>query len=469
MPAISLSLSMAWCHHIKNLLIKWPGALHLFYKLPQSCQEKDEYFNLLNSDCQLQVISKLCIDTLVLSDAWCMRIKDLLARSPNQLTLFRKLPQSFQEQEEYFSLLDKFLKVNLTCEYLIEKASYYFWSLLKTDEKVFCIFKIAQNYEVLEISNILIILIESHKVSPENNLIVALLKLLRCKIDSKYRSYISFDDIDKLICEYICEEAHKSKDNDVLLDMGGLFLECAMRKLKYCEAKIWKRDEYGDIAWCTKLRTHCSTYQPSSSENHGAIIGADLDKNWSNWTFVELLTVAKILPKTSKQKDLKIIHGYSESLVYINHYISKLSSWVNKIRDMQNRMRCQYCSRIMPHDINYSKFSFVNNVTIFHCLHSKTQPLLPHDKDVYINQCWGCDHVIDSRESKVKQIYMGVSYYVCIDCGSGHKKQKPGKICPNCGYDYSYLPSYANCTKECPMCHHKIKLPAPWKMEKFEI
>ena len=65
-----------------------------------------------------------------------------------------------------------------------------------------------------------------------------------------------------------------------------------------------------------------------------------------------------------------------------------------------------------------------------------------HDSDVYLNECWNCDEVIDSRESQFKQgndgRYYPVlrtdinGYYVCMSCGAGTLNVKPA-VCPKCG------------------------------------
>ena len=470
-----------WHRRIQRLLSSYPDDLELFQLLPQAYQEQDEYFELLSSRCQLRVIKQLFSDNQDLPEIWCRRIQRLLPSYPDDLELFQLLPQVHQEQDEYFSLLNKYSKIEITYRDFKQSMSKT-WGLLTVHEKILCVFKIAKYTSAEVVKNtVLPTLRESHAHQEENSLIFALLQLLRCRFDNDYRKSIGFDAIDKKIVKYICSQANQALSTSEHVNLGNLLPKCAMGLLDYCEAKILREDK----AWCTRLGCTCSTSQPQApitkqnpyidlqqhysvfGDKQGAVITADINKDWQQWTLVELIYASGLLPETSTNNETSEIDGFQFERS-LNNYIRKLASWINKINEIKHRMRCRYCSSIMPHDIEYSKHSVRFNVTVFHCPHTDSEPYLPHDKDIYINECWGCKNIIDSRESRIQQWYLGRAYYVCIHCSSGHTQLIPGQICPSCGHDYSSLPSRPNTMKECPNCHHKIKLPSPWIMERFQ-
>jgi hypothetical protein len=92
-------------------------------------------------------------------------------------------------------------------------------------------------------------------------------------------------------------------------------------------------------------------------------------------------------------------------------YVLKLSGWVNRLIEIQDRMKCTVCNETMIPDYRYAKNLAVYNST--RCKHN-------HHEPVYLTDCWACHQVIDSRVS----IYKFNGIYICIHCGSGPKPRK---------------------------------------------
>lgn len=140
-----------------------------------------------------------------------------------------------------------------------------------------------------------------------------------------------------------------------------------------------------------------------------------LTLSWEEWSIIEFMECYSIRASLFHIKDSR-------------EYITKISGWTNRIKEIYEKAECRSCKSILKANLNYSKkIDAAYNVTVFNCPNDG----LNHDKNVYINHCWRCRQIIDSRESKVKVDNM----YLCIYCGSGPRNEwyYPGQICPNCG------------------------------------
>jgi hypothetical protein len=76
-------------------------------------------------------------------------------------------------------------------------------------------------------------------------------------------------------------------------------------------------------------------------------------------------------------------------------YVLKLSGWVNRLIEIQDRMKCTVCNETMIPDYRYAKNLAVYNSTVARCKHN-------HHEPVYLTHCWACHQVIDSRVSIYK-------------------------------------------------------------------
>lgn len=228
-------------------------------------------------------------------------------------------------------------------------------------------------------------------------------------------------------------------------------------KVKYCEGKLWEREEIqttGEAkivtsAYCPRARNNCNLFEPNRSSNsnfglYGARLSAECSQDWKNWSLLELFKAVDIVPS---MPDLRKPEDY----------LPKLSGWINRINEIRSRLKCSVCEDIMPHNIEYSQFSTRFRVTVFSYKHGEG-----HDHNIYLNECWGCSEIIDSRESRYQSPEK--NYYICIHCGSGTQHSNTytqGDICPKCGtIGMKVSKRYRNCHS----CNHSIKLPEERKI-----
>ena len=133
--------------------------------------------------------------------------------------------------------------------------------------------------------------------------------------------------------------------------------------------------------------------------------------------------------------NLQFIPDLSEIGIKEGTYVEypfKISAYVNRLVDMRPHMYCR-CGRHFETRFLYSiKPTARISATRVYCPDYKTNQG-NHDADIYLNYCWNCREVIDSRECK--NDFNG--YYLCMFCGAAGPKDsssyiEPGSICPNC-------------------------------------
>lgn len=123
-------------------------------------------------------------------------------------------------------------------------------------------------------------------------------------------------------------------------------------------------------------------------------------------------------------------------------YPFRISAFVNGLIQIRLHMKCSKCGELFYPHFRYAKLKTAKlAVTVFSCSKSKEQPM-DHDSSIYLNYCYHCHKVIDSRECKFREKNMGAMQYVrkeigrgqylCMHCG-GTENTKPGTVCPNCG------------------------------------
>lgn len=191
-----------------------------------------------------------------------------------------------------------------------------------------------------------------------------------------------------------------------------------------------------------------SNFNPNKSEKNyssdleGARLYPESSQHWKDWTLLELLEATGVEPKLPGLKNP-------------DEYVPKLSGWVNRINEIRERLKCSVCKQIMPHNIEYAKFLAKFRVTVVSC-----QQGAGHDQNVYLNECWGCSEIIDSRESKHQ--LAEDNYYICIHCGSGSQHSNSytqGDICPQCATPAMVMSYRNNRYRHCHSCNHSIRLP----------
>lgn len=289
-------------------------------------------------------------------------------------------------------------------------------------------------------------------------MIRCVLKILWAK-EHPNRSDEVFQKVHELLTNYVIQYA-KNSTEPINLDPLLPYCKPTEVKVKYCEGKLWEREEIqttGEAkivtsAYCLRARNNCNLFEPNRSSNsnfglYGARLSGECSQDWENWSLLELFKAVDIVPS---MPDLRKPEDY----------LPKLSGWINRINEIRSRLKCSVCEDIMPHNIEYSKFSTRFMVTVFSCKHGEG-----HDHNIYLNECWGCSEIIDSRESRYQSPKN--NYYICIHCGSGTQHSNTytqGDICSKCGTIGMEVSPYNKRYRKCHSCNHSIKLPEERKI-----
>lgn len=398
-----------------------------------------------------------------------IKIVELIKASSNQerLCLIDEMPSFLREHKliiGFLNFIDKvrILERNAEEAYnLLISGSILGWQELMPEAKILCIYKLAKESQSL--SKIILLLKNFYNNAQESELTIvrATLKIIWAK-ENPDRASAAFREAHGLIVKHLIEQAYSS---DQPLRLYPLLPLCQSGIAHYCEGKPWQQQP--NYAWCLRGKTSCclSDKNPQESNNfstghnfilkslEGARIYANCSQDWKNWSLLELFAATGVVPQLP-------------GLKHPEEYVPKLSAWVNRINEIRERLKCSVCNQLMPHNVEYSKFSTKFRVTVFGCQQGDN-----HDKGIYLNECWGwgCHQIIDNRESKFKQ----EGYYICIHCGSGSPNSNtytPGDICPKCGSKEGMKKSESNSReRKCPSCNHSIRLPYQVKITDSKV
>jgi hypothetical protein len=282
-----------------------------------------------------------------------------------------------------------------------------------------------------------------------HKLVRCLLTLLWAKTNQSMKQK-AFEKAHQLLEQYVIEQAW---DQEEINGIQTVLPKCSPGIVHFCEAR---RHRHGGInqprtAFCPRLSTHqCVLYspdikQPSWTSYSGARLFPEVRLDWKNWSLMELLRDVDVIP---------VLPGLEDP----NTYVQKMAGWVNRLMEIRERLRCTKCRRIMKPNVKYAKFLAKFSMTIASCPHG-----IGHDQNIYLNECWGCREIIDSREGK----HRIEGYYLCIHCGCGPRDSAtywPGMICPKCGAKpmaetyRSVTQGTANRHITCRLCKHTITL-----------
>ncbi|MDZ8024010.1 MAG: hypothetical protein RMX97_04895 [Nostoc sp. DedQUE11] len=370
--------------------------------------------------------------------------------------LFINLPLAVKQHQIIFPLLTLNEQIELAYFSLMNGSS-KLWQILSPYQKILCIYHIAKESENLPL--ILTVLKRLQTEIPEKNFLVkSALKLLWAK-ENPERCNEVFQQVHELLINYVIKYIKNSTE---LINIDPLLPYCKPTEItvKYCEGKLWERQEVKTAdeaqiitsAYCPRARNNCNLFEQNKKENsnfglYGARLYAECSQDWKDWSLLELFKAVNIVPSLP---DLKRPEDY----------LPKLSGWINRINEIRSRLKCSVCKDIMPHNIEYSQFSTRFRVTVFSCKHGKG-----HDSNIYLNECWGCSQIIDSRESRYQSPEN--NYYICIHCGSGTQYSNTytqGDICPKCGTIGMEVSPNNNRYRKCHSCKHSIKLPEERKI-----
>ncbi len=272
--------------------------------------------------------------------------------------------------------------------------------------------------------------------------------------DNPSNSIAAFRRAHQIFEDTVVRQAWDAADS---IDLHVLLPSCEPKIVSYCEGRHWITTEDKEAGYEIAVRAFCprtkNSCEPSfipiyedvrlSCSNYGARLYAECSHSWKDWSILELLSSSNITP----------------SLVGLRNpeeYVSKLAGWVNRLNEIRKRLRCSTCGEIMRPNVSYAKLLAKFSVTILSCGNG-----INHDQDVYLNECWGCNAIIDSRENQQRV----EKYYLCLQCGSGpqnNSKYSQGTICPKCGA--TPMHQINNRDYNCLTCNHKIRVPEEWHL-----
>lgn len=134
-------------------------------------------------------------------------------------------------------------------------------------------------------------------------------------------------------------------------------------------------------------------------------------------------------------------------------YPFRISAYVNSLIRLRPHMKCSQCGELFHPRFQYAKLLTARlPITVFNC--SKLGQEGEHDYDVYLNFCYRCHEIIDSRECCCREKlsasgeFEGVipvqenmpgprseyGQYLCMHCGgSAHVNPEKNPVCPKCG------------------------------------
>ena len=242
---------------------------------------------------------------------------------------------------------------------------------------------------------------------------------------------------------WVLGQAWKS---DEALDGLNLFPRCesGLRPVKYCEGRRWiTRDSEGnerDSVYCPRTKRPCNE----------ARVEPDVDREWRRWSLLELISATETEPSLPLLSDP-------------GRYVPQMCGWINRLNEIRENLKCSQCHEVMVPNRQYAKFLAKFQMTVVKCRHGGD-----HDAGIYLNQCWACGRLIDSRESRFQE---AGHYYVCIQCGSGPEQSDTytqGDMCPMCGVREPLEPLGESRKRRCGHCEHVIALPHPEKMTGLE-
>ena len=422
--------------------------LSLVPRLPDWVKQHDAIFAFLPPVDQVVIlVAQLGEESNLDNEDTLSQIGDVLNESSREdrLSLVPRLPDWVKQHDAIFAFLPPVDQVNSVWS-SIEVGSLSGWQKLSREAKILCIYRNAKENKSLPLS-----VLKSTKDDP---LVRCVLILLWAK-DNPQKSCAAFKKAHTLFQDYVVDQAWSSTEP---LDLYPLLPHCRPTEVEveYCEGRPWPTEEDKKLrsdrvsrAFCPRTNGPCDPFKfvPDIGMNWGeARLYAECSQYWEDWSLLELIEATNVVPRIP------------DELKSPDEYVPKLSGWVNRLNEIRERLKCSVCGQIMPPNYRYAKYLARYNSTVVSCQYGSD-----HDQNVYLNHCWGCGKIIDSRESTIRV----EGYYICIHCGSGPKRSKSytqGDICPKCGARGMSAIEWNDPNCECLSCNHSIQLPPKRKL-----
>ena len=477
---------------LEKLVVFISNNQSLVTQLPHELRIIEDFFVYLEIDEQLSTLIWYWNKTA--DQETLSRIRKMIATNPTNIGLVSRLPDALKVDERIIPYTLAFIKscdisieslapsarkhpmlihfnhpltqVNLIWQDL-QSGEMKAWHSLSWKARILCVYR--ATYEDIYLYD------QLPEVAQEQNLLVQFALLLHWGRYNPSNSSRAFKKGHDCLQNYVIEKAWQSSEP---LDLEPLLPNCMPGVVAYCEGREWFTDEdkenkahRASRVFCPRYRSSCEfitiqnieIYHPmrvKEKENEEKrtperVIGAHIypvgQLPWQYWSIHELLLACNVTPR---------LDDIRRPITYVN----KLSGWINRLNDIRERMKCSNCETIMKPNNKYAKSLARYTTTVVNCVHGK-----PHDTNVYLNHCWGCEaQIIDSRESKIQV----EGYYLCISCGSGPQKiqhYQQGDICPNCGSFEMQTHDEIGRRIECQSCKHAIYTPPEHKLTGQEI
>lgn len=244
----------------------------------------------------------------------------------------------------------------------------------------------------------------------------------------------SFINLHNKFIEFIGKTLLENREmnNDFLYP---IIPNCYFPHLIYCEGKKSKK---GEDYWCRG--EYCKAQDLLSKVN--------VNKKYANWSLFEVFEHYSIKINFNKIYELKGIKNLED-------YITKIGGALNRLIELRDRLKCKECREILNFNWEYAKNKAAYRLTVVRC---ENQDCTEYQNEIYLNHCWGCGEIIDSREGNIKR----GNLYLCIHCGSGPQTSynySQGDLCPKCGSTNMQGDGYRDFT--CLDCNHNITIPFP--------
>jgi hypothetical protein len=248
-------------------------------------------------------------------------------------------------------------------------------------------------------------------------------------------------------------------------------LDHACAKVSFCEAKLKPPKDAKDYdtaeVWCGRVRGFRRPRTPNGVLSRmgwkvacaaGPLCASDALGGWTVAEFLDALQITRYPAYVIGPMDLAI----------------RLGAWLNRVLEIEERLRCRTCQELMTQDFEFAKFDAVYRSTVLNCRHGEG-----HDQNVYLSHCWNCSSekragltFVDGRDCTIRFEHRDYprarNYLLCMECGAGPDKKATGdpglseyeligRLCPKCGVAVTKWRG-TSMNRSCPSCNHQIRL-----------
>ncbi len=211
----------------------------------------------------------------------------------------------------------------------------------------------------------------------------------------------------------------------------------------FCDGRCWRNQ---NCVYCPGLGRSCPYYEDmdltktkfrAARQQGRAVDHKDL-------SFMDFLLNIGGIPDLDR---------YDVGISVKEEYPFRISAYVNSLIRLRPHMKCSHCGELFHPEFQYAKLITARlPITVFHCSNSDQEG--EHDQDVYLNFCYRCHEIIDSRECCQREklsdsgAFEGVisveetltgsgsqyGQYLCMHCGGSRNiDPRVAVVCPKCG------------------------------------